>query len=177
MAPPDGPLIMAELVAEVEGGQIVAWRERTGSLFQDIGPDGEVLPLDRRLAAASAGALLSDALVSRPGVITISGRLVERRGGRGRSGRSPLNSTHRRSHEQKMQILDRLNGCKRSASDYVLSLTKSHERRLPARRSSGARGDPARGAQMAANLLRCSIWSECCASRYLALQEPRASTA
>jgi len=111
MAPPDGPLIMAELVAEVEGGQIVAWRERTGSLFQDIGPDGEVLPLDRRLAAASAGALLSDALVSRPGVIAISGRLVERRGGRGRSGRSPLNPRIgvRRAE---MQILDRLNGCK-----------------------------------------------------------------
>jgi hypothetical protein len=62
---------MAEVSADVEGTSIVAWR-KIGSLFQDVGPNGEVQPLDTRLAAAVGGALLSDALVSAPGVVGIN---------------------------------------------------------------------------------------------------------
>ena len=36
---PDGPVIMAELIAEIEGNRITGWR-KVGSLFQDVGPDG-----------------------------------------------------------------------------------------------------------------------------------------
>jgi hypothetical protein len=36
---PSGPVIMAELIAEVEGERIVGWR-KIGSLLQDVGPGG-----------------------------------------------------------------------------------------------------------------------------------------
>jgi hypothetical protein len=105
----DGPIISAELVAEVRGTKIVGWRERIGSLFRDVGPDGEVLPLDTRLAAATGGALLADAWVSSPGVVGINSRLVERR--RAREERTIPTHLHASAFARaETQILDRLNG-------------------------------------------------------------------
>jgi hypothetical protein len=46
-APPrahDGPIIIAQVSADVEGTNIVAWRN-IGSLFLDVGPDDEAQPL------------------------------------------------------------------------------------------------------------------------------------
>jgi hypothetical protein len=107
---PDGPVITAELIAEVEGSRIVRWR-KIGSLFQDVGPDGEVQPLDTRLPAAVIGALLSDGAASARGVVGINTRLVERR--RAREERSIPARLHPSARARaETQILDRLNGFK-----------------------------------------------------------------
>jgi hypothetical protein len=50
-APPrahDGPIIIAQVSADVEGTNIVAW-SNIGSLFLDVGPDDEVQPLATQL--------------------------------------------------------------------------------------------------------------------------------
>lgn len=106
---PDGPVISAEVIAEVQGTVIVGWREKIGALFRDVGPDGEVLPLDTRLAAATGGALLSDAIVSAPGVIGINSQLVARR--RAREERTiPSHLRASAFARAEAQILDRLHG-------------------------------------------------------------------
>jgi hypothetical protein len=86
---PDGPVIMVELVAEVEGTRIVGWRKRIGAIFRDVAPDGEVLPLDIRPALFTAGSSLADLLVSAPGVIGINNKLAERSQGRAEVTRAP----------------------------------------------------------------------------------------
>jgi hypothetical protein len=107
---PDGPIIMAQVSADVEGTNIVAWKN-IGSLFRDVGPDGEIQPLDTRLAVAIAGALLSDALVSGPSVVGINSKIVERR--RAKEERKIPADLHASAFARaKMQILDRLNGSK-----------------------------------------------------------------
>jgi hypothetical protein len=106
----DGPVIMAELIAEVEGSRIAGWRQ-VGSLFQDVGPNGEVAPLDTRLPAAIMGALLSDGAASARGVVGINSRIVERR--RAREERTiPSHLYASVLARAETQILDRLNGFK-----------------------------------------------------------------
>ena len=75
---PAGPIVTAEVIAEVEGRRISGWR-KIGSQSQYVGPDGEVQPLDARLPAAIMGALLSDGAASERGALGINSRLVERR--------------------------------------------------------------------------------------------------
>jgi hypothetical protein len=107
---PDGPVIMAELIAEIEGSRIAGWR-KVGSLFQDIGPDGEVEPLDTRLPAAVMGALLSDGAASASGAVGINRRIVERR--RAREERMiPSHLYASVLARAETQVLDRLNGFK-----------------------------------------------------------------
>jgi hypothetical protein len=107
---PDGPVIMAELIAEVEGSRIAGWR-KVGSLYQDVGPDGEVEPLDTRLPATIMGALLSDGAASARGVVGINSRIVERR--RAREERTiPSHLYASVLARAETQILDRLNGFK-----------------------------------------------------------------
>ena len=65
---PDGPVIMAEVIGEVEDNRVSGWR-KVGSLIQEVGPDGKVAPLDTRLPAAIMGALLSDGAASARGVV------------------------------------------------------------------------------------------------------------
>jgi hypothetical protein len=105
---PNGPVIMAELIAEVEGERIVGWR-KIGSLFQDVGPDGEVQPLDTRLPAAIMGARLADGALNAPGVIGINTRIVERRRAR-EERRIPAHLHASALARAETQILDRLNG-------------------------------------------------------------------
>src|SRR5215471_19330808 len=106
---PHGPVISAELIAEVEGAQIVGWREKVGALFRDVGPNGDLEPLDLRPAAAVSGALLADAMVSAPGVVGINSRIVERR--RAREERTiPAHLQEAARARAETQILDRLNG-------------------------------------------------------------------
>jgi hypothetical protein len=107
---PDGPVIMAELIAEVEGDRIAGWR-KIGSLFQDVGPNGEVEPLDTRLPGAIMDALLSDGAARALGVVGINSRLVERR--RAREERTiPSHLYASVVARAETQILDRLNGFK-----------------------------------------------------------------
>jgi hypothetical protein len=102
-------VISTELVAEVEGTQIVAWREGSGTHIRNVGPDGELEPLDFRPAAAVSGALLADAMVSAPGVVGINRRLVERR--RAKEQRTIPAHLHEAARARaETQILDRLNG-------------------------------------------------------------------
>ena len=105
---PSGPVIMAELIAEVDGERIVGWR-KIGSLFQDVEPDGEVQPLDTRIPAALMGAFLSDAALDAPGVIGINRRIVDRRRAREKR-RIPAHLHASALARAETQILDRLNG-------------------------------------------------------------------
>jgi hypothetical protein len=75
---PNGPVITAELIAEIEGSRITNWR-KVGSLFQDVGPNGKLEPVDTRLSAATMGALLSDGAANARGAVGINSLLVERR--------------------------------------------------------------------------------------------------
>ena len=105
---PDGPVIMAEVIAEVENKRVFGWR-KVGSLVQDVGPDGKVKPLDTRLPAAIMGALLSDGAASARGVVGINSRIVERR--RAREERTiPPDLYAAALARAETQILDRLNG-------------------------------------------------------------------
>jgi hypothetical protein len=105
---PDGPVIMAEVIGEVGGGQVSGWR-KIGSLVQDVGPDGTVEPLDTKLPAAIMGALLSDGEASARGVVGINTQIVARRHAREERTIPPhlFASVLARAE---MQILDRLNG-------------------------------------------------------------------
>ena len=107
---PDGSVITAEVMAEVEGCQIVCWR-KVSSLAQDVGPDGEVEPLGTRLPGDIMGALVADGAAKAHGVVGINGRIVERR--RAREERT-LPSHHYAAvvARAETQILDRLNGFK-----------------------------------------------------------------
>jgi hypothetical protein len=107
---PDGPVIMAELAAEVEGAQIVGWRKRIGAVFRDVARNGEVLPLDVSAAVLDAGSGLADAMVSSPGVIGINSKLAERRLARER--KIPEHLYGSAFARAQMQILDKLNGSK-----------------------------------------------------------------
>lgn len=105
---PDGPVIMAEVIGEVEDNRVCGWR-KVGSLIQDVGPDGKVEPLDTRLPAAIMGALLSDGAASARGVVGINSRIVERR--RAREERTIPPRLHASVLARaETQILDRLNG-------------------------------------------------------------------
>jgi hypothetical protein len=107
---PNGPVITAELIAEVEDGRIAGWSQ-VSSLFQDVGPDGKVEPIDTRVSAAIMGALLSDGAASARGAIGINSRLVERR--RARQERTIPSHLHAAVLARaETQILDRLNGFK-----------------------------------------------------------------
>ena len=105
---PDGPVIMAEVIGEVEGSQVSGWR-KVGSIIQNVGPDGTVEPLDTKLPAAIMGALLSDGEASARGVVGINSRIVERRRAREEWSIPPhlFASVIARAETQ---ILDRLNG-------------------------------------------------------------------
>ena len=105
---PDGPVITAEVIGEVEDDRVSGWK-KVGSLFQDVGPDGKIEPLDTRLPAAIMGALLSDGAASARGVVGINSRIVERRRAREEQTLTPhlYASVLARAETQ---ILDRLNG-------------------------------------------------------------------
>lgn len=99
---------MAEVIGEVEDNQVSGWKN-VGSLFQDVGPDGTVEPVDTKLPAAIMGALLSDGEASARGVVGINSRIVARR--RAREERTiPLHLYASVLARAEMQILDRLNG-------------------------------------------------------------------
>ena len=107
---PDGPVIVAEVIGEVEGSQVSGWR-KIGSLIQDVEPDGTVEPLDAKLPAAIMSALLSDGRASAHGVVGINSRIVARR--RAREERTIPPHLHASALARaEMQILDRLNGGK-----------------------------------------------------------------
>ena len=105
---PDGPVIMAELIAEVEGGRIVGW-SKVGASFRDVGPDGEVAPPDTRLAASIIGALMADGTASLHGAVGINGRIVA---AKRTKEECRLPNHHRASAlaRAEIQILDRLHG-------------------------------------------------------------------
>ena len=105
---PDGPVIMAEVIGEIEASRVSGWR-KVGSLIQKVGPDGKVEPLDTRLPAAIMGALFSDGVASARGVVGINSRIVERRRAREEWAIPPhlYASVIARAETQ---ILDRLNG-------------------------------------------------------------------
>lgn len=105
---PDGPVIVAEVIGEVEGSQISGWR-KVGSLIQDIRPDGTVEPLDTKLPAAIMGALLADGKARAHGVVGINSRIVARQ--RIREERTIPTHLHASALARaEIQILDRLNG-------------------------------------------------------------------
>lgn len=105
---PDGPMIMAEVIGEVEDDQVSGWR-KVGSLVQNVGPDGKVEPLDTRLPAAIMSALLSDGAASEHGIVGINSRIVDRR--RTREERTiPQHLYASVLARAETQILDRLNG-------------------------------------------------------------------
>ena len=105
---PDGPVIMAELNAEVERGRGVGW-SKVGASFRDVGPDGEVVPPDTRLAASIISALMADGTARLHGAVGINSRIVAAK--RGKEG-SRLSDHHRASAlvRAEIQILDRLHG-------------------------------------------------------------------
>ena len=105
---PDGPVIMAEVIAEVEDNRVSGWR-KVGSLIQGVGPDGKVEPLDTRLPGAIIGALLSDGAASERGVVGINSRIVERRRAR-EEWTIPPHLYAAVLARAETQILDRLNG-------------------------------------------------------------------
>lgn len=105
---PDGPVIMAEVIGDVEDNRVSGWK-KVGSTFQNVGPDGRVEPLDTRLPAAIMGALLSDGAASARCVVGINSRIVERR--RAREERTlPPHLYASVVARAETQILDRLNG-------------------------------------------------------------------
>ena len=105
---PDGPVIVAEVIGEVQDSRVLGWR-KVGSLVQAVGPDGKVEPLDTRLPAAIMGAFLSDGAASARGVVGINSRIVERR--RAREERTvPPHLYASLLVRAETQILDRLNG-------------------------------------------------------------------
>ena len=107
-ASPDGPVIMAELIAEVEGGRIVGW-SKVGATFRDVEPDGAVASPDIRLAASIIGALMADGTANLQGAVGINSRIVAAK--RAKEGRR-LSDHHRASAlvRAEVQILDRLHG-------------------------------------------------------------------
>ena len=74
---PNGPVISAELIANVKGEQIVGWKQPSFS-FAEVGEDGSA-DVDLKEVAAVLGAGHSDAVAEASGAIGISQRLVERR--------------------------------------------------------------------------------------------------
>ena len=105
---PEGPVIMAELIAQVDGGRIVGWR-KVGAIFQDVGADGEVAPPDTRVAGAIMGALMADGTASANGAVGINSRIVERK--RAREERRLPDHLHSSAVARaETQILDRLAG-------------------------------------------------------------------
>ncbi|CAN0501205.1 unnamed protein product, partial [Phaeothamnion confervicola] len=105
---PDGPVIMAELIAEVEGGRIVGW-SKVGSSYRDVGPDGEVAPPDTRLAASIIGALMADGTASLHGAVGINSRIVEAKRAK-EDCRLPHHLRASARARAEVQILDRLHG-------------------------------------------------------------------
>jgi hypothetical protein len=106
---PDGPVITAQFVADVEGGQIVGWREPVFEA-RDVNEDGS-LDYNLHEVAAMMDAPQSDAEADEVGAIGISRRLIERR----RERRRGAISTRLRAaaHDRAMvQIADRLRGVK-----------------------------------------------------------------
>jgi hypothetical protein len=75
---PDGPVIMAEVIGEVEENRVSGW-SKVGALMQEFGPDGKLAPLYTRLPAAIMIALLSDGAARARGAVGINSRIVERR--------------------------------------------------------------------------------------------------
>lgn len=106
---PDGPVITAQLIADVDGGQIVGWREPVFEA-RDVNDDGS---LDYRLheVAAIMEAPLSDAMADAAGAIGISRRLIEHRRERRRFAISPWLQTAAYQRAT-IQIADRLRGVK-----------------------------------------------------------------
>ncbi|MFM9939743.1 MAG: hypothetical protein ACKVP7_09625 [Hyphomicrobiaceae bacterium] len=105
---PDGPVIMAELIAEVDGGRIVGWSE-VGASLQDVGPDGEVAPPDTRLAASIIGALMADGTASLHGAVGINSRIVEAKRAKAEY-RLPNHLRASALARAEIQILDKLHG-------------------------------------------------------------------
>lgn len=105
---PDGPVVVAEVIAEVEEGRITEWGD-VGATYQTIHADGEVEPLDTRMAVAVIGAGLADGTASAHGVIGINRRLVER--ARAQQVRQlPAHLKASAMTRAETQILDRLHG-------------------------------------------------------------------
>ena len=107
-ASPDGPVIMAELIAEVEGARIVGW-SKVGASFRDVGPDGEVAPPDTRMAASIIGALMADGTASLHGAVGINSRIVEAKRAKEKR-RLPDHLRASALARAEIQILDRLHG-------------------------------------------------------------------
>lgn len=75
---PNGPIISAQLIAEVKGEQIVGWRQ-TSFDVAEIREDGSVDTYNPQDIAAALAAGHSDATAQAAGVIGISHLLMERR--------------------------------------------------------------------------------------------------
>jgi hypothetical protein len=105
---PDGPVILAEVIGEVEDNRVSGWG-KVGSVVQDVGPDGKVELLDTRLPAAIVGAPISDGAARARCGVGINSRIVERR--RAREERTiPPHLYASVLARAETQILDRLNG-------------------------------------------------------------------
>ena len=105
---PDGPVIMAEVIGDVVDSRVSGWR-KVGSVIQNVGPDGNVDPLDTRLPAAIMGAFLADGAANARGVVGINSRIVDRRRAREEWAMPPHLYASVLARAE-MQILDRLNG-------------------------------------------------------------------
>ena len=105
---PDGPVIMAELIAEVAGGRIVGW-SKVGASFRNVGSDGEIAPPDLRLAASIVGALMADGTATVHGAVGINSRIVEAKRAKEQS-RLPDHLRASALARAEIQILDRLHG-------------------------------------------------------------------
>ena len=105
---PDGPVIMAELIAEVEGGRIGGWSKVSAS-FRNVGPDGEVASPDTRQAASIIDALMADGTASLHGAVGINSRIVEAKRAK-EECRLPNHLRASALARAEIQILDRLHG-------------------------------------------------------------------
>jgi hypothetical protein len=105
-----GPVIMAEMIAEVENSRIVGW-SKVGASFQDVGAAGEVAPPDMRLAGAIIGALLAEGTASWHGAVGINSRIVEAKRTK-EEGRLPNHLRSSALARAEIQVLDRLHGFK-----------------------------------------------------------------
>lgn len=105
---PDGPVIMAELIAEVDDSRIVGW-SKVRATFRDVGSDGEVAPPDTRLAASIIGALMADGTASLHGAVGINSRIVEAKRAK-EECRFPDHLRASALARAEVQILDRLHG-------------------------------------------------------------------